>query len=147
MEKQVLGGLHKGEKIQKEITPHPLSYLGYYILGGLFIFLYFIGIFIILIVELVRRGHKYYITNERLIHQFTFISRKTSSIRYDKIQDIHLTQGLLERIFKIGKIYINTAGTTFIEMVFKGVKSPAYVKRIIEENIEKEHKGSKRIKK
>tara|TARA_Y100000310_G_scaffold30045_1_gene28579 strand:+ start:2912 stop:3331 length:420 start_codon:yes stop_codon:yes gene_type:complete len=130
--------LQKGEKIQKELGIHPLEYLGTYILGGILILTVFgaiIGIPLIIIAEFVRRGNKYYITDKRIIHQFTFLSRKTSSALYGKIQDIHFTQGLIERIFGIGKVHINTAGTHLVEIVFKGVQNPVNVKRLIEINM------------
>ena len=130
--------LHKGEKIEKELGIHPLEYLGFYVLGivlALTVVGAIIGIPIIIITELIRRGNKYYITDKRIIHQFTFLSRKTSSAFYDKIQDIHFTQGVSERIFGIGKIHINTAGTHLIEIVFKGVQNPISVKRMIENNM------------
>ena len=81
---------------------------------------------------MVRRGNTYYITNKRVIHEFTFLSRKISSTTYDKIQDIHMTQNLIERIFGIGTIHINTAGTHFIEIKFKGIKEPISIKRLVE---------------
>jgi len=134
--------MHQGEKIEKEILPHPLAYLGHYILGGFLglftIFLLAIpGIIYILIIEGIRRGNKYYITNKRVIHHFTFLSRKTSSAMYDKVQDVHFTQNLIERIFGIGKVYINTAGTHLVEIAFKGVQNPVNVKRIIEHQMMK----------
>ena len=106
--------------------------MGGYIIGIFFIFIFFIGILIIILVELIRRGNTYYITNKRVIHEFTFLSRKISSTTYDKIQDIHMTQNLIERIFGIGTIHINTAGTHFIEIKFKGIKEPISIKRLVE---------------
>ena len=128
--------MHKGEKIEKEFSPSPWEYLGWYILGGFFLFAFIIpGVIIILIAEGVRRGNKYYITNKRVIHQFTFLSRKTSSTQFDKLQDVHFTQNIIERIFGIGKVHMNTAGTHLVEIVFKGVQNPVNVKRMVEHNM------------
>ena len=130
--------MHDGEKIEKEFGIHPLQYFWLYLIGAIFILTIqgaFIGIPLIIIVELMRRGNKYYITDKRVIHQFTFISRKTSAALYDKIQDIHFTQGCLERIFGIGKVHINTAGTHLVEIVFAGVQNPVNIKRMIEEHM------------
>lgn len=135
--------MHKGEKILKEITPSPWAYFWLYLLG-LIISITIIGIIfgipIIIITELIRRGNKFYITDKRVIHEYTFLSRKISSALYDKIQDLHFTQGLIERIVGIGTIHINTAGTTFIEIKFNGVQNPVSIKRIIEERMMKKHK-------
>lgn len=135
--------LHTGEKIQKEFGIHPLEYLVVYIIGlilTLTMFLAIIGIPLIIIAEFVRRGHKYYLTDQRVIHQFTFLSRKTSTVLYDKIQDIHFTQGIIERIFGIGKVHINTAGTHLVEIIFVGVQDPVNVKRMIESHMMKKKK-------
>jgi uncharacterized membrane protein YdbT with pleckstrin-like domain len=92
-----------------------------------------LGILIIIFTELIRRANTFYITDKRVIREFTFLSRKISSTTYDKIQDIHMTQGITERIIGIGTIHINTAGTTFIGLIFKGISNPISVKRMIEE--------------
>ncbi|MDP3728230.1 MAG: PH domain-containing protein [bacterium] len=128
--------MHMGEKIEKEFSPSPWEYLGWYILGGFLLFAWIIpGVIVILIAEGIRRGNKYYITNKRVIHQFTFLSRKTSSAQFDKLQDVHFTQNIIERIFGIGKVHMNTAGTHLVEIVFKGVQNPVNVKRMVEHNM------------
>jgi uncharacterized membrane protein YdbT with pleckstrin-like domain len=91
------------------------------------------GIIYLITVDLIRRGHKYYITDKRAIHEFTFISRKISSVFYDKIQDLHFTQGVIWRAFNIGTVELNTAGGYHVEMEFTGVKNPVQVKRLIEQ--------------
>jgi len=134
--------LNKDERIEKQITPHPLSYLGYYILGGILIFATFITIFapligvsLIIIAELIRRGNKYYITNKSVTHEFNFIIRKTSSVSYNKIQDLHLIQGLLERMFNLGTIHINTAGTPTIEIKLSGIQNLLSIEGLIKKHM------------
>ncbi len=132
--------MHKGEKIIKEMTPSRWSYFYFYLIGILTIIIFGLGIVIIIITELVRKGNKFYITDKRVIHEFTFLSRKISSALYEKIQDLHFTQNMIERVVGIGTVHINTAGTTFIEIKFKGVQNPVSVKRMIEEKMLRRHK-------
>lgn len=127
--------MHKGEKILKEIKPSHWEFFVWYLLGILTIILFGIGIIIIIITIMVRRGHSFYITDERVIHGFTFLSRKISSTTYDKIQDLHFTQNFIERIFGIGVVHINTAGTNFVEIKFFGVENPVSIMRMIEERM------------
>ena len=132
--------LHKGEKIEKETTPDVWAYLPHWIFGGFLCLITILllaipGILYIFIVNLIRKGNRYYITNKRIIHEFTFLSRKISSTTYDKIQDVHLTQGLIERMFNIGTVHMNTAGSHNIEVVFKGVKHPRAIRNQIEKHI------------
>ncbi|MEM1581875.1 MAG: PH domain-containing protein [Candidatus Bathyarchaeia archaeon] len=60
-----------------------------------------IGFFLI---ESYRRGHKYFLTNYRIITVKKFISKEVREIMYDKITDIYIDQSLLGRIFNYGTI-------------------------------------------
>jgi len=127
--------LHKKEKVEKELCPSPWEYLPSYILGGILIFFFGIGIIVIIIIEGVRRGHKYYITNQRIIYEYSFLSRKSSSTKYKNIRDVHLSQNIIERIFKIGKVEVNTSGGNEREIILKGIENPQQIKNKIEKNL------------
>lgn len=140
--------LGKHEKILQVTEPHQLSFIGQYFsvaLIGLFFFIFsaLFGVVImllgILLVELVRQNNKYYVTNKRVIHDFTFyfLMRKMSNAFYDKLQDLHLTQGLIDRLFDLGTLSFNTAGSHVIEIKFKGIKNPTFTKKLIEEHLRK----------
>ena len=131
--------LQKGEKIVEIYYPSRWIYLKYYLIGIILLLLPFpiafraIGIIPILIAELLKRGNRYIITTERVIHEYTFLSRSIRTAPYSQIQDIHLTQSFAERLVGIGTININTAGGPEMEVIFKGVKKPLQVKKLIEE--------------
>jgi uncharacterized membrane protein YdbT with pleckstrin-like domain len=128
--------LHEGEKLLKTLKPSRWGYFWWYLLGAIMMILVIpVGIIVIILIELIRRGHTFYITDKRVIHEFTFLSRKISSSMYDKIQDIHMSQGIIERMVGIGTIHIDTAGTTVIEIRFRGISNPVSVKRMIEEKM------------
>jgi len=135
--------LHTHEKILKQLTPSRWAFWGLYLIGILSIVLLGLGLIIILFTELIRRGTKYYLTDKRIIHEYQFLVRKTSSTLYEKIQDMHFTQGIIERIVGIGTIHINTAGTTFIEITLRGIQNPVPIKRLIEEQMMKKHRAGK----
>ena len=127
-------GLKKNEKVKHMIMPSPWKYFGWYLMGVLTA-LWGIGIILILVTELSRRANKYYITTQRVIHEYSFLSRKTSSATFKKIQDIHLRQRLGERIFGIGDLLINTAGSSGYEIKILGVPGPLRIKRLIEDHL------------
>lgn len=54
--------------------------------------------------EFYRRGHRYYITNYRVIMKKGFISKEEREVVYDKITDLYIHQGLLGRIFNYGTV-------------------------------------------
>jgi len=60
-----------------------------------------IGLFLI---EAYRKGHRYFVTNYRIVMIKKFIGKEMREIMYDKITDIHINQGVLGRIFNYGTI-------------------------------------------
>ena len=126
--------LYRNEKLIKVLKPSRWAYFWWYFLGGITTF-YVVGLFILILTELIRRANAFYLTDKRIIHEYDFLARKISSVPYDKIQDLHMSQGLIERIVGIGTIHIDSAGTSFIELTFKGVARPISVKRMIEEKM------------
>lgn len=66
--------------------------------------LLFSAILGLILTEIYRRGHKYFLTNYRIIAIKKFISREVREVMYDKITDIYVHQGLLGRIFNYGTI-------------------------------------------
>ncbi|MEM1607584.1 MAG: PH domain-containing protein [Candidatus Bathyarchaeia archaeon] len=58
----------------------------------------------LLLTEIYRKGHSYFLTNYRIITVKKFIGKEIREIMYDKISDIYVDQGLLGRIFNYGTI-------------------------------------------
>ncbi|MDI6821081.1 MAG: PH domain-containing protein [Patescibacteria group bacterium] len=129
--------------IMINLHPHPLAYFFYY-LGGIVITvtsLWFgmqnilLGILIVIIAEMIRRSETYLILEESVKREFKLISTSQTSVNYEKIQDVNVSQNIIERIFKIGSVKINTAGSNRIEIEFKGVKNPYAIGDLIKEKI------------
>jgi len=57
-----------------------------------------------LCVEVYRRSHRYVITNQRIIFTGGVLTKRTRTVRYDKISDINSQQGILGQIFGFGTI-------------------------------------------
>ena len=55
-------------------------------------------------VEIYRRSHKYMITDKRIIFTGGVLTKRTRTVRYDKISDINSQQGILGQIFGFGTI-------------------------------------------
>lgn len=131
--------LENKEKLILVISPNPWEFLMEYLIGGILVFLYGIGVIVILITELVRRKTKYYITNKKIIYEYTFLANNVSNVEYSKIQDLHLRQNFIEKMFDIGVIELNTSGSNKTEIKIKGVKNPSEIKTLIEKHIYKRH--------
>lgn len=123
------GGLHKGESVKKHFTPSPWKYTGWYILGVLLLPFMFIGAIVWVIAEIHRRGHKYFITNERVIREFKFLSRDTTEATFDLITETSIDQPLAYRMANIGDVNVKTASGEVIE--FAGIPNPKNAKNQI----------------
>ncbi len=63
------------------------------------------SVFGIVLVEFYRRGHRYFVTNHRLIlSKRAFASSTIRETYYDRISDLVISQGILGRIFDFGTI-------------------------------------------
>ena len=118
---------------------HPLSYLGEYALSVLIFCLGFIynywypllGVAMLVISELLRRGMTFTVGEKGVEKSFNFISTGQTFIEYLKIQDLKVSQGVIERIFGLGTIYVNSAGSPEAEILFQGIKDPYAVEKLI----------------
>lgn len=126
--------IQPGEKVEWAGGPSFLIYIPAYVIC-LFLFIFLIGIPLLIYCELNRRGHKFIVTNKRVMHHYSLISRSTSSARYDNIQDIHMKQGIIGRIFGISTLLVNTAGSSVIEISFFGLNDATTVKKAIEKHL------------
>ena len=81
---------------------------------------------------------KYTLTDEKLIIDTGFLSRKQEEVRLYRITDFSVKQNLIERIFRIGKIEISSSDNTQGEFILLGVKSPYEIKELLSDHVEKE---------
>ncbi len=74
--------------------------------SALFIPLYSVTASIIgfLCVEVYRRSHRYFITNQRLVFTGGVLTKRSRAIRYDKITEFNTEQGVLGQIIGFGTI-------------------------------------------
>lgn len=132
--------LLQNEKIEMTLKPSRFASFMLYLAGGILTITIvgaLIGIPVLIIAEVLRRATNYHITNKRIISEFSLLGRKTSSVAYDKIQDVHFSQGLIDKFFKVGTININTSGSNLIELQLKGIENALTVKKTIEEHMMK----------
>lgn len=85
----------------------PTSYEAFLFIQKPLVKLYFLVLTAMIgfiLVEIYRRGHKYFITNYRIVTIKKFIRREMREVMHDKITDVYLDQGILGRIFNFGTI-------------------------------------------
>ncbi len=82
------------------------------------------GILLLLAIYIKRLTSIYAITNKKVYSRFGFISRDISSALLENITDNELSQSIIGRILDYGTVKFNTAGSSNVEIIFKGVTDP-----------------------
>lgn len=78
------------------------------------------------------RAFSYALTNERVIAKRGILGNVFISVSYENITDITLQQTFIERtLFNSGTVFVNTSGSSMIELTLPGIDDPASVKRQI----------------
>ncbi len=81
--------------------------------------LYIVGLLLVFAVLLfvwpfiARASTELAITDKRLIAKYGVVSTHSIEIRFDKIETVRVTQGLLGKVFKYGDIIVTGTGSTF----------------------------------
>lgn len=94
-----------------------------------------LGVLIIMLVLFyygfyIKKANAYAFCDKRLIIHRGWLSTSAISVDYNKITDVTVRQGFLEKVFsKSGSIAINTAGTSRYEVVLKNIENPYEVKK------------------
>ena len=83
-----------------------------------------------------RYATHYWITNQRLVVRRGILARREQTARFDRIQNVSITQSLMDRLLKVGAVSFDTAGTDerASDFTFMGISDPESVVRIVHEN-------------
>ena len=75
---------------------------------------------------------KYTVTNRRVFVRRGLVSINEQTARLERVQDITLHQTLFDRLFGVGKLEIDTAGSSGGAFEFKALIDPAHVREILD---------------
>ena len=75
---------------------------------------------------------KYTITNRRVFVRHGLISVNEQTARLERVQDVTLRQTLFDRIFGVGRLAIDTAGSEGGAFEFKALTEPTHVREILD---------------
>jgi uncharacterized membrane protein YdbT with pleckstrin-like domain len=92
-----------------------------------------------LVVGYLRRLFtRYLITSQRLRISRGFIARKVQEARLERVQNVNYGQGFIDRIFGVGTVDFDTAGTDDAEFRFAWVAGPEDVVRAVHTAMDEE---------
>ena len=81
---------------------------------------------------------KYTITNRRVFVRHGLVSVQEQTARLERVQDVTLRQSLFDRIFGVGRLDIDTAGSEGGAFEFKALTEPTHVREILDAAVRQE---------
>lgn len=98
-----------------------------------------VGAVLVVFVAVIGRGMlrcrriTYTITSRRLTIEAGLVARELHETRLEQIQNVNLSQSLLDRILGVGTIAFDTAAGAAFEFSFAGVEHPHAITRIVDQ--------------
>jgi uncharacterized membrane protein YdbT with pleckstrin-like domain len=94
------------------------------------------GVFVLLLLVgwLKRVSTRYSITDRRLRIQRGILARKVEEARLDRVQNVSVAQGILERILQVGTVDFDTASNRADDTFqFRGIADPGEITRLVDQ--------------
>jgi putative membrane protein len=85
---------------------------------------------------------KYTITNRRVFVRHGLITIREQTARLERVQDVTLHQTVFDRLFGVGRLLIDTAGSSGGALVFKALLEPTEVREILDAAVRAEQHPS-----
>ena len=80
-----------------------------------------------------RIGTRYLLTTQRLRIARGIVRKNVQETRLERVQNVNYKQGVLDRIFGVGTVDFDTAGTDDSEFRFEWINAPESVVRAVDE--------------
>ena len=147
--------LRSGERELYEGRPSWRALMGFYVLGigvavAVFVILGILadntgtGVVIAVVIAgltlvigyLRRIATKYLITTQRLRISKGILRKKVQETRLERVQNVNYEQGVIDRVFRVGTVDFDTAGTDDSEFRFEWVNNPEGVVRAVDRAVE-----------
>jgi uncharacterized membrane protein YdbT with pleckstrin-like domain len=95
--------------------------------GGIFVLLLLVG-------WLKRISTRYSITDRRLRIQRGIVARNVEEARLERVQNVNVKQGVLERILQVGTVDFDTASNRADDTFqFRGIAQPEEITRLVDQ--------------
>jgi uncharacterized membrane protein YdbT with pleckstrin-like domain len=112
-------------------NPSYLAYIPVFIIGAIFLACG-IGLVVIIFAILDRNNKVYTLTNKRAVAKAGIISRQVHEVGSMDIRNINVRQGIIERMFGVGTVEIESAAAAGHGHVrFAGIKDPFAIRDLV----------------
>lgn len=83
---------------------------------------------------------KYTITNHRVFVRHGLVSINEQTARLERVQDVTLHQSLFDRMFGVGRLLIDTAGSSGSALEFRALVDPGHVREVLDTAVRAERR-------
>ena len=108
----------------RTIRPSRLHFLKYYLLGVACLPLYGAGLALLIILKFWRCHERYRICDESMVIEIGYISKKKQIVDIVDVRAVHIEQSWIERLLRIGSLWISIGNSVGHQIVLKGVRNP-----------------------
>ena len=113
-----------------ELKPAARAYLGLMIWGVL-LFVFVVGIFLLLRVWYLVASTRYRLTTQRLFVQTGLIAKNLEEVVLFRVKDVTLSQGVLDRMLGTGTVTVLSTDDTAPRLELAGIRDPMAAKEAI----------------
>ncbi len=92
-----------------------------------------VPLLVVAVNEVRRRFTVYCVTDRRVIVRTGILNKDVLTASYSQITDVRLDKDFEERIFDVGTLHINTAGSDYAELTLNGLKDPEWFESFVNE--------------
>lgn len=92
---------------------------------------------IVVVYDVLRRYATFFqVTNQRLRVRRGLLARDEQTARFDRVQNVNISQSMMDRVMRVGAVDFDTAGTGegASNFRFEGIGDPQLLVRIVGEN-------------
>ncbi|MEM2189386.1 MAG: PH domain-containing protein [Nitrososphaerota archaeon] len=93
------------------------------------------GLLLVLFAFTRAWANTYLITDRAVRREYRLVVVRVEEAAFKNITNAVLEQDIIGRIFGFGDVRFDTAGSPFQGVLFKGIKNPAEVKRIVDDRL------------
>ncbi len=109
------------------IRPSRVNFLKYYLMGFACLPLYGIGIFVLIFLELLRCHERYFTNDENMVIEKGIFYKNRQAFKISDIISVHIEQNWIERLLRVGALWISVGNATGHQIVLKGIRNPVDV--------------------
>lgn len=93
------------------------------------------GLLLVAFAFIRARANTYIVTDKGVRREYRFVAVRVEEALFENITNTVVEQDVIGRVFGFGDVRLDTAGSPFQGVLFKGVRNPAAVKEVVDKRL------------